>query len=134
MPIAKQNFSHVTNFELEGVDLTLLTVDFINDMSAQTTDLSAGANTAGLEAARATIMARANILAEGPLTDSDTSQKTYIVRSDSVNLNSAFGATAIAELQTAIRAIPVGVCSQTITSATVTGTKLGILTAAAVAL
>jgi len=134
MPIAKQNFSHVTNFELEGVDLTILTVDFINDMSAQTTDLSAGANTAGLEAVRATIMARANILAEGPLTDSDSSQKTYIVRSDSVNLNSAFGATAITELQAAIRAIPVGVCSQTITSATVTGTKLGILTAAAVAL
>ena len=133
MPIAKQNFSHVTNFELEGVDLTLLTVDFINDMSAQTTDLSAGANTAGLEAVRATIMSRANILAEGPLTDSDT-QKTYIVRSDSVNLNSAFGATAITELQAAIRAIPVGVCSVTITSATVTGTKLGILTAAAVAL
>jgi len=134
MPIAKQNFSHVTNFELEGVDLTLLTVDFINDMSAQTTDLSAGANTAGLEAVRATIMARANILAEGPLTDSDSSQKTYIVRSDSVNLNSAFGATAITELQAAIRAIPVGVCSQTITSATVTGTKISVLTAAVVAL
>jgi len=131
MPITKQNFSHVTNFELEGVDLTLLTVDFINDMSAQTTDLSAGANTAGLEAARATIMSRANILAEGPLNDN---QKTYIVRTESVNLDSAFGATAITELQAAIRAIPAGVCSQTITSATVTGTKLSVLTAAVVAL
>ena len=133
MPITKNNFSHVTNFELEGVDLTILTVDFINSMAAETADLSSGSALAGLEAARATIMSRANILAEGPLTDSDT-QKTYIVRSDSVNLNSAFGATAITELQAAIRAIPVGVCSVTITSATVTGTKLGILTAAAVAL
>ena len=133
MPIAKNNFSHVTNFELEGVDLTILTVDFINSMAAETADLSSGSALAGLEATRATIMSRANILAEGPLTDSNT-QKTYIVRTDSVNLSSSFGTTAIAELETAIRALPAAVCTATVTSATVTGTKLGILTAAAVAL
>ena len=133
MPITKNNFSHVTNFELEGVDLTIITVDFINSMAAETADLSSGSAVAGLEATRATIMARANILAEGPLTDSNT-QKTYIVRTDSVNLSSAFGTTALSELQTAIRAIPSAVCTADVTSATVTGTKLGILTAAAIAL
>ena len=133
MPITKQNFSHVTNFELEGVDLTILTVDFINSMAAETADLSSGSAVAGLEAARATIMSRANILAEGPLTDSNT-QKTYIVRTDSVNLASAFGTTAIAELQAAIRALPAAVITADVSAATVTGTKLGILTAAAVAL
>ena len=133
MPITKSNFSHVTNFELEGVDLTILTVDFINSMAAETADLSSGSAVAGLEAVRATIMSRANILAEGPLTDSNT-QKTYIVRTDSVNLSSSFGTTAIAELQAAIRAIPAAVCTADVTSANVTGTELGILTAAAVAL
>ena len=64
MPITKNNFSHVTNFELEGVDLTILTVDFINTMVAETADLSSGSAVAGLEATRATIMARCNILAE----------------------------------------------------------------------
>ncbi len=133
MPVTKNNFSHVTNFELEGVDLTILTVDFINSMAAETADLSSGSAVAGLEATRATIMARCNILAEGPLTDSNT-QKTYIVRTDSVNLSSSFGTTALAELQTAIRAIPVAVVTADVTGATVTGTKLGILTGAAVAL
>ena len=78
-------------------------------------------------------MSRANILAEGPLTDSNT-QKTYIVRTDSVNLASTFGTTAIAELQAAIRALPAAVITADVSAATVTGTKLGILTAAAVAL
>ena len=34
----KGNFSLNQNFEVEGVDVTLLTVDFIVDMSAETGD------------------------------------------------------------------------------------------------
>ena len=129
MPITKNSFSHNTNFEIEGVDVTFLTVDFINDVSAETGDLSAGGTTCGLEMVRATIQQYANILAEGPLTDSDT-QKTYVIRTDA--LGTLISANT---LQSAIRALNGnGKITATISSATVTGTKLGILTAAAVAL
>jgi hypothetical protein len=129
MPITKNSFSHNTNFEIEGVDVTFLTVDFINDVSAETGDLSAGGTTCGLEMVRATIQQYANILAEGPLTDSDT-QKTYVIRTDALGTLLSAGT-----LQAAIRALNGnGKITATISSATVTGTKLGILTAAAVAL
>ena len=127
MPITKNSFSHNTNFEIEGVDVTFLTVDFINDVSAETGDLSAGGATCGLEMVRATIQQYANILAEGPLTDSDT-QKTYVIRTDALGTLISAGT-----LQAAIRALNGnGKISATISSATVTGTKLGILTAAVV--
>jgi len=129
MPITKNSFSHNTNFEIEGVDVTFLTVDFINDVSAETGDLSAGGATCGLELVRATIQQYANILAEGPLTDSDT-QKTYVIRTDALGTLISAGT-----VQAAIRALNGnGKITATISSATVTGTKLGILTAAAVAL
>ena len=129
MPITKNSFSHNTNFEIEGVDVTFLTVDFINDVSAETGDLSAGGTTCGLEMVRATIQQYANILAEGPLSDSDT-QKTYVIRTDALGTLISAGT-----LQAAIRALNGnGKITATISSATVTGTKLGILTAAAVAL
>ena len=129
MPITKNSFSHNSNFEIEGVDVTFLTVDFINDVSAETGDLSAGGTTCGLEMVRATIQQYANILAEGPLTDSDT-QKTYVIRTDALGTLLSAGT-----LQAAIRALNGnGKITATISSATVTGTKLGILTAAAVAL
>ena len=129
MPITKNSFSHNTNFEIEGVDVTFLTVDFINDMSAETGDLSAGGATCGLELVRATIQQYANILAEGPLADTDT-QKTYVIRTDALGTLISAGT-----LQAAIRALNGnGKVTATISSATVTGTKLGILTAAAIAL
>ena len=129
MPITKNSFSHNTNFEIEGVDVTFLTVDFINDVSAETGDLSAGGTTCGLEMVRATIQQYANILAEGPLTDSDT-QKTYVIRTDALGTLISAGT-----LQAAIRALNGnGKVTATISSATVTGTKLGILTGAAIAL
>ena len=129
MPITKNSFSHNTNFEIEGVDVTFLTVDFINDVSAETGDLSAGGTTCGLEMVRATIQQYANILAEGPLTDTDT-QKTYVIRTDALGTLISAGT-----LQAAIRALNGnGKITATISSATVTGTKLGILTAAAIAL
>ena len=129
MPITKNSFSHNTNFEIEGVDVTFLTVDFINDVSAETGDLSAGGTTCGLEMVRATIQQYANILAEGPLTDTDT-QKTYVIRTDALGTLISAGT-----LQAAIRALNGnGKVTATISSATVTGTKLGILTGAAIAL
>ena len=127
MPITKNNFTHVTDTELEGVETTMFTVDFINAMPAETGDLSTGSSTAGLEATRAVISQFINILAEGPLVESDK-QKTYVVRADCLG-------TLISgnTLRDAIRALNgAGNVTATISAATVTETKLGILTAAAV--
>jgi hypothetical protein len=127
MPATKNNFTHVTDTELEGVETTMFTVDFINAMTAETGDLSTGSSTAGLEATRAVISQFINILAEGPLVESDK-QKTYVVRADCLG-------TLISgnTLRDAIRALNgAGNVTATISSATVTETKLGILTAAAV--
>ena len=127
MPATKNNFSHVTNVELEGVATSTFTVDFINTMASETADLSSGSATAGLEATRAVIGSYINILAEGPLADSGT-QKTYTVRTDSLG-------TLISgnTLRDAIRALNgAGSVTATISGATVTATDLAILTAAAV--
>ena len=127
MPITKNNFTHVTDTELEGVETTMFTVDFINAMTAETGDLSTGSATAGLEATRAVISQFINILAEGPLVESDK-QKTYVVRTDSLG-------TLISgnTLRDAIRGLNgAGSVTATISGATVTETKLGILTAAVV--
>jgi len=127
MPITKNNFSHVTNTELEGVETSSFTVDFINAMTAETGDLSTGSAVAGLEATRAVIGQYINILSEGPLVESDK-QKTYTVRTDSLGTLISGGT-----LQTAIRALNgAGSVTATISSATVTATDIGILTAAVV--
>tara|TARA_B100001121_G_C18198583_1_gene393572 strand:+ start:45 stop:431 length:387 start_codon:yes stop_codon:yes gene_type:complete len=127
MPITKNNFTHVTDTELEGVETTMFTVDFINSMAAETGDLSTGSSTAGLEATRAVISQFINILAEGPLIESNK-QKTYVVRADSLGTLVSGGT-----LQAAIRALNgAGNVTATISSATVTETKLGIETANAV--
>ena len=130
MPIAKNNFSRNENYEVGSVDMTFFTVDFINSMASETSDLSTAA-TAGLELTRATIEGQGvPVLAEGPLTDSNT-QKTYGTRTDC--LDSLSSTTTIAALQAAIRALNGnGRVTATISSATVTETKLGILTAAAI--
>ena len=127
MPIAKANFSHKTDFENEGVDVAYLTVDFISAMNAETGDPDTASAVAGLELTRRTIEQFINILGEGPLVDSNT-QKTYMVRADSLG-------TLISgnTLRDAIRALNGnGRVTATISSATVTATKMGILTAAAV--
>ena len=127
MPITKNNFTHVTNTELEGVETSMFTVVFINEMTAETGDLSTGSSTAGLEATRAVISQFINILAEGPLIESDK-QKTYVVRADSLGTLVSGGT-----LQTAIRALNgAGNVTATISGATVTATDLGIQTAAVV--
>ena len=127
MPITKNNFTHVTNTELEGVETSSFTVDFINSMASETGDLSTGSSTAGLEATRAVISQFVNILSEGPLVDGNT-QKTYTVRTDSLG-------TLISgnTLRDAIRALHgAGNVAATVNSATVTATDIGILTANAV--
>ena len=127
MPATKNNFSHITNVELEGVATSTFTVDFKNTMASETSDLSSGSATAGLEATRAVIGQFINILAEGPLADSGT-QKTYTVRTDSLG-------TLISgnTLRDAIRALNgAGSVTATISGATVTATDVAILTAAAV--
>ena len=126
MPIAKANFSHKTDFEVDP-DISILIVDFISAMNAETGDPDAGSDVAGLELTRRTIEQFINILGEGPLTDSNT-QKTYFVRTDALG-------TLISgnTLRDAIRALNGnGQVTATISSATVTLTKIGILTAAAV--
>jgi len=127
MPITKNNFTHVTNTELEGVETSTFIVDFVNAMNAETGDLSTGSATAGLEATRAVISQFINILAEGPLHESNK-QKTYVVRTDSLGTLISAGT-----LQTAIRALNgAGNVTATISSATVTATDLAIDTANAV--
>ena len=129
MAIAKNNFSRNENYEVGSVDITYLTVDFINAMNGETSDMSTGA-TAGLELTRATIEHNGvAVLGEGPLTDTNT-QKTYAVRTD--NLDTLSSTTTKAALQTAIRAMDTNIITADVTGATVTETKLGILTAAAV--
>ena len=124
MPIAKANFSHKTDIEHGYPEYSIFLVDFISAMNAETGDPDTSSTTAGLEIVRRTIEQFANITAEGPLVDSNT-QKTYILRADT--------APTPASLQTAIRALNGnGQISATISSATVTASKLGILTAAAV--
>ena len=131
MPIDKKNFSRNENYEVGSVDMTFFTVDFINAMNGETADFSASNSTAGLEMTRATIENNGvPVLMEGPLADSNT-QKTYGTRTDC--LDSLSSTTTIAALQTAIRALNGnGRVTATISGATVTETKLGILTAAAI--
>ena len=135
MPIAKNNFSLNQNYETQGVDVTLLTVDFIVDVSAEVGDLTSGSTVAGLDMVRHAFAHHGlQIHAEGPLVDSDT-QKTYMVRTD--NLDSLSSTTTKAALQAYIRTLDQssdsfpGVTAD-LTGATVTETKIGIFTAAAV--
>ena len=122
-----QNFVHGTNMELEGVATSSFTVDFINTMASETADLSSGSAVAGLEATRAVIGQHINILSEGPLVNSGK-EKTYTVRTD--NLGTLISAGT---LQADIRALHgAGNVAATVSSATVTATDIGILTAAAV--
>lgn len=135
MAITKNNFSLNQNYETGSVDMKFFTVDFINSMASETGDVTSGSTTAGLDLVRNTINQYVTILFEGPLTDSNT-QKTYGVRADQLDELSA--TTTLAALQTAIRALDQSSAAYpniqaTITSATVTETKLGILTGAVVA-
>ena len=104
MPILRNNApSTAVAAEFEGVDVTFITVDFINTMVSETTDPQATANTAGLALAREAIQnLGVNIIGEGALGNSNT-EKTYMVRSDSLDTISTN--TTVAAIQAAIRAL-----------------------------
>ena len=131
----KGNFVLNQNYELANLDVTLLTVDWNVDMSAEVGDLTSGSTVAGLDMVRHAFAHHGlQILAEGPLVEDDK-QKTYMVRTD--NLDTLSATTTIAALQAYIRTLDQSSASfpgvtADLTGATVTETKLGILTAAAV--
>ena len=129
MPIAKANFSHKTDFENEGVDVAYFTVDFISAMNAETGDPDTASAVAGLELTRRTIEQFINILGEGPLVDSNT-QKTYMVRADA--LGTLISGNTLRDAIRALNGTSSPGVTATVSSATVTASKLGILTAAAV--
>ena len=122
---ATRNYTHSSNTEFEGVEVSLFTVDFINPMTNETGDPAANSSLAGLELTRNTIGNYINILGEGPLFESDK-QKTYTVRADAVGTLISGGT-----LQAAIRALngltTPGVTA-TISSATVTAKDMEIAT------
>ena len=124
-----RNFAHNTNTEFEGVEVAFFTVDFINAMNGETGDPAANSNTAGLELARQTIGSYINILGEGPLADSNT-QKTYMVRADA--LGTLVSGNTLRDAIRALNGTTTPGVTATISSATVTATDLGSLTAAAI--
>ena len=107
-----------TNYEVIGKEITFFTVDYINAING-----SAGPNGAQADVLN-TIMNVATIIAAGPLTDTNT-QQTFAVERDMASAD-------ISALQVAIRALGT-VDSVDLSGATVTATKLGILTANVVA-
>ena len=96
------NFSAQSTSEVEGVEIAFLNVDLISDVSGETTNPRAAANTGGLELVRQAIQRRVNILGEGPLKNSDTT-KVFMVRADALDTISV--TTTIADLQTDIQAL-----------------------------
>ena len=82
-----------------------------------------------MELARNTIGSYVNILGEGPLTDSNT-QKTYMVRADA--LGTLVSGDTLRDAIRALNGLTTPGVTATISSATVTATDLGILTAAVV--
>jgi hypothetical protein len=108
-----------TNFENVGKDISFFTVDYTVAVNG-----SAGPNGAQAAVLRA-IMEQHTIIAAGPLVDSNT-QQTFAIEGPLYTPQN--GST----LQARIRALGT-VDSIDLSSATVTETKLGILTAAAVA-
>jgi len=103
MPISRNNFTALpVAAELEGVDVSYFTVDFINAMNAEVGDPQAGSQVAGLALVEAAIMNQGiNILAQGPLGNSNT-ECTYMVRTDSLDVANHITANG---LRDAIRAV-----------------------------
>jgi len=124
MPIAKNNFAINLNNEFEGVDVAFLTVDYISDMSAETTDPQASANTAGLALCEEAIQNQGvNIIGKGALANSNT-EVTYMVIADALDTISS--TTTVAAIQAAIRALnSSSKITATISGATVTASTTG---------
>jgi hypothetical protein len=105
------------NYEVIGKEITFFTVDYINAINGSAGPAGAQADVLN------TIMNVATIIAAGPLLDTNT-QQTFAVERDMTS-------TELTALETAIKALGT-VDGVNLASATVTATKLGILTAAAV--
>jgi len=102
MTISRNNFTGLQVSELEGVDVTYLTVDYINSMAAEIGDPLADSDLAGLTLVQQAIMNQGiNILGMGPLGNSSTEQ-TFMVRTDSLDTANHITANG---LRDAIRAV-----------------------------
>ena len=86
MPISRNNYTALTAAqEVEGVDVSFLTVDFISAMNGETGDPQADSTVAGLALVRNAIENLGfNIIGNGALGVSNT-EMTYMVRTDSVD-------------------------------------------------
>ena len=84
--VTRNNFvSLASAAEFEGVDVSFLTVDFINAMNAEIGDPQADSTVAGLALVRQAIENLGiNIIGNGALGVSNT-EMTYMVRTDSVD-------------------------------------------------
>ena len=84
--VSRNNFqSLATAAEFEGVDVSFLTVDFINAMNAETGDPQNDSTVAGLALVRQALENLGfNIIGNGALGVSNT-EMTYMVRTDSVD-------------------------------------------------
>tara|TARA_B100000214_G_scaffold140348_1_gene100284 strand:- start:8531 stop:9745 length:1215 start_codon:yes stop_codon:yes gene_type:complete len=88
-----------TNFEAEGVETCYIVVDYLNDMSGETSDPhGATTTTAGLELVREAIGSRVNILGQTALYDNN-SQQAFLVRKDAIS------STLLSEIQTDLRSL-----------------------------
>ena len=103
MTTSRNNFTALpVAAEIEGVDVSYFTVDFINAMNSETGDPQADSTAAGLALVQAAIMNQGiNILATGPLGNSNT-ELTYMVRTDSLDVANHITANG---LRDAIRAV-----------------------------
>ena len=105
MAITRNNFSSLaTASEQEGVDVSFLTVDFINSMAAEIGDPQADSTAAGLALVRHAIENLGfNIIGNGALGVSNT-EVTYMVRTDSVDKDTvATGSSDV--IRDAVRAV-----------------------------
>ena len=85
MAITRNSFTGLQVSELEGVEVSYFTVDYINAMDAEIGDPLANSDLAGLALVQQAIMNQGiNILGMGPLGNSNTEQ-TFMVRTDSLD-------------------------------------------------
>jgi hypothetical protein len=86
MAITRNSFTGLQVSELEGVEVSYFTVDYINSMAAEVGDPLADSDLAGLALVQQAIMNQGiNILGMGPLGNSNTEQ-TFMVRTDSLDV------------------------------------------------
>tara|TARA_B100000902_G_scaffold132291_1_gene130953 strand:- start:186 stop:596 length:411 start_codon:yes stop_codon:yes gene_type:complete len=97
----RNNFGGLTSgTTFEGVDMVVLTVDYINNMVQETEDPQDPNSTkAGLKIFQDTVASFVNVLSVGPLHDANT-QQSFLVRKDSLSQST------VTALQAALRALP----------------------------